>query len=682
MIIRPQTVQITWNNRMIKYYQEKGYTYTKTGDIFEVNVDDLTINSNTAIKIKCDSCGKIRSLQYQQAIKNTFHYCLDGCSRIADKYTDEQLLESFNKFVYKNNKLPECSEMQVQAGYISHYNYIKRYGSWNNFLTEIGILDEDGWIAKEKDIIIQMYPTERQEDIISALNNKYTWGTIINKARSLELKRKCLYTERGYTKNELINAFWKFYDENDRYPYAKEMTYPTSVAYQRVFGSWDDFLKEIEVLGELNWYKCDEQVLKEYYSEHSPDFIIDKLMIKRKWGGIKVKAASMGLKRNKPLVRRKLSDEYLIDMLLKFHTENGRTPTNHDFDKDVSYPSSAVYQKRFGSWNKALKIANLETNCLMKHSKKMVVNEVLSFFEQHKRSPNYNELTFGHNLIKNYWAGWHDMLTDLNLPTHDEVCKLKSEEDGVAFLVSLSDQLGRVPVGADVENIPNINRAWFANMFGSWKKALLQAGIITEEEFSTRDQIIKNSVDCLKELSELLDRCPSVQEYDNFIKTKNEKTYSRKVLSVNLNMSFIEICDEYLEYDALYSGYSRTIINKNKRKCRSLGEVDISNLLIDNNIDLIYEPAYKDVIYTERCGYKFDWSLVSNGEIIYVEYFGLYDESGNSEISQGYVEKTHKKIELCANNELILIALYPDDIKNNYSGLIDKFKKESIILET
>lgn len=49
---------LKWNSKNKKYYTDLGYTFTKMGDEFEVNINDLTPHSRALVTVKCDYCGK------------------------------------------------------------------------------------------------------------------------------------------------------------------------------------------------------------------------------------------------------------------------------------------------------------------------------------------------------------------------------------------------------------------------------------------------------------------------------------------------------------------------------------------------------------------------------------------------------------------------------------------------
>lgn len=62
----------------------------------------------------------------------------------------------------------------------------------------------------------------------------------------------------------------------------------------------------------------------------------------------------------------KYKENQLLELLKKFERENGRVPTVRDFNNDSEYPSFRTYQTRFGSWSKALKLAELDVDTMVK----------------------------------------------------------------------------------------------------------------------------------------------------------------------------------------------------------------------------------------------------------------------------------------------------------------------------
>ncbi len=87
-----QKVKIRWHNRYKKYYESKGYQYTKLGDIFEIDVKDLQKGSEVRVKYICDYCGETRDKPYKFLIKLRTKNGKDCCDKI--KCVNEQRNET------------------------------------------------------------------------------------------------------------------------------------------------------------------------------------------------------------------------------------------------------------------------------------------------------------------------------------------------------------------------------------------------------------------------------------------------------------------------------------------------------------------------------------------------------------------------------------------------------------
>ena len=68
-----KTVIMKWNPANIKYYSSKGYIYTKKGDKFRVNIEDLSISSDVKVQCECNNCKIISNISwvdYKKIVKN------------------------------------------------------------------------------------------------------------------------------------------------------------------------------------------------------------------------------------------------------------------------------------------------------------------------------------------------------------------------------------------------------------------------------------------------------------------------------------------------------------------------------------------------------------------------------------------------------------------------------------
>lgn len=102
-----------------------------------------------------------------------------------------------------------------------------------------------------------------------------------------------------------------------------------------------------------------------------------------------------GLEKEIAKVRRRLeytdTDEQLLYRPVQFYEENGRPPTEADFNNDPRYPSFRIYQSRFGSWSNTLKLVELDINSMVKKGRIETSDQkaryaeiiVINHFQQH-----------------------------------------------------------------------------------------------------------------------------------------------------------------------------------------------------------------------------------------------------------------------------------------------------------
>jgi len=51
------TAEVAWNARNAKRFKALGYIFTKMKDVFTVKIEDLSPNSHSKVRVKCDYCG-------------------------------------------------------------------------------------------------------------------------------------------------------------------------------------------------------------------------------------------------------------------------------------------------------------------------------------------------------------------------------------------------------------------------------------------------------------------------------------------------------------------------------------------------------------------------------------------------------------------------------------------------
>lgn len=113
--------------------------------------------------------------------------------------------------------------------------------------------------------------------------------------------------------------------------------------------------------------------------------------------------------------------------------------------------------------------------------------------------------------------------------------------------------------------------------------------------------------------------------------------------------------------------YKRTnTVSSDGHLCDSVSELLVDNWLAKNNI-----PHERDTSYPNT-HHKTDWAIPIESQKIFVEYFGLANDSPR------YDQAIKEKKKLCRKNKISLIAIYPQDLYPKEfleENLKNKFKK-------
>ena len=124
------TVELKWNSKIKKHYVELGYEFTKMGDTFTVNVNDLTSGSCAYVDVMCDYCHKVYKKQWHRYIRENMDSTIhkDCCYDCKKHKIVETSIEK-----YGVNSVFELEEIKYK---IENTN-LERYGSKNPFASDI-----------------------------------------------------------------------------------------------------------------------------------------------------------------------------------------------------------------------------------------------------------------------------------------------------------------------------------------------------------------------------------------------------------------------------------------------------------------------------------------------------------------------------------------------------------------
>lgn len=133
-----KTVRIKWNPKNRKWYEDKRYVFTKWGDEFEVEIEDLPDGSGALICIECDNCGKeLKDVEWR-IFKRYVHedgkyYCNKCATKLYGIYNGRiaKLQKSISFYQWCLNKLP----LELAKWTLSRWDYELNIDENGNKLT-------------------------------------------------------------------------------------------------------------------------------------------------------------------------------------------------------------------------------------------------------------------------------------------------------------------------------------------------------------------------------------------------------------------------------------------------------------------------------------------------------------------------------------------------------------------
>lgn len=130
MLIK-QTVNIRWNNRYRKHYEDLGYTYTKQGDTFTVRAEELTKRSKVRIKYICDYCGEENTRRYDSYMSARDLIAKDSCGKRACMVKKQNEVANYNRIKSEGSlasKQPSLLEEWSGVNKKTPHDYVE----WSN----------------------------------------------------------------------------------------------------------------------------------------------------------------------------------------------------------------------------------------------------------------------------------------------------------------------------------------------------------------------------------------------------------------------------------------------------------------------------------------------------------------------------------------------------------------------
>lgn len=329
-----------------------------------------------------------------------------------EKWSDEELLQVLREQGEKLKRPPIASDMCRAKGTISASVYVYRFGSWSKAM-ELAGFELSSKRARKSSLhhsdeelieILQDYakklghaPKVREMGVggvpTDFVYRKHfgTWKNALTVA-GLRPSAKTYKNRKTFTDDELLDLLRQFYLDHGRIPSIKTVNadklMPSVATYRKHFGNWK------RALWLAGFEPEDEQVLG--------------------W--------------------QKYTDAEMLKMLREKIDRLGFLPRVSDLCGEDDMPHPSTYIKRFGSWDRALKLTGTNIG-----------------------TPNREIVMEGRRSIR--------------------------RKKAIRALVKFAKKVGHIPSSAEAEahKILPCVRTYY-RYFGTWEKALAIAGLIGEDE--------------------------------------------------------------------------------------------------------------------------------------------------------------------------------------------------------
>lgn len=204
--------------------------------------------------------------------------------------------------------------------------------------------------------------------------------------------------------------------------------------------------------------------------------------------------------------------ELMLTEIQRLVDELGETPSLHDMDQFGKF-SSKTYQKRFESWNNALREAELEINKQQKVSDSDLLEELRQLNEEIDGTPTSRDMAeMGEYAPSSYsiaFGNWNNAIQKANLEIvrHRDV----PESALIREIQRLADELGRPPTVSQMRDEGRFGVSTISNKFGTWNDALKTAGFEPNRLRNVDESKLENEI---KRLNEEYGRPPTAKEME------------------------------------------------------------------------------------------------------------------------------------------------------------------------
>lgn len=215
-----------------------------------------------------------------------------------------------------------------------------------------------------------------------------------------------------------------------------------------------------------------------------------------------------------PTKRNKIPESELLEELERVATQLSESPTREEFDQHGEF-CSQTYTNRFGSWNDALEAVGCDPNRDVDFSADDLIRELREMADRLDKPPSANDVKelseYGLSAYEREFGSWTKALKIAGTGTNQP--HSISDERLLSSLQELATDLGSTPTVVENRKWGEYSFGAYQNSFGSWNNALRTAGLdLNSEQNISREDLLAE----VTRLAEELGKPPTSEEMDAY----------------------------------------------------------------------------------------------------------------------------------------------------------------------
>ncbi|MGG5317926.1 hypothetical protein IGI49_002665 [Enterococcus sp. AZ071] len=436
------------------------------------------------------------------------------------KITNEQLIERVREQAEQLGRTPRMREFEYGS------LVAKRFGGWKNFLqnarlephTPIHNVTNKELIqlVQQQEIDSDQEPTAEDFKYSSTAIHRYgSWEKFLEAAGLGPHRHKQL--KKRLSNNHLIALVQKQAEELGRTPKFKEFKHSGTIVKR--YGTWNSFLERADLKPRegrnLRRRISNEQLIELVQKQAEESGRTPRAINFKHYGIAQVRYGSWnnflesaGLEPVRSLHdKRYLSDEELIELVQKQAKEQGETPTLAEFEY------KRTVKARYGRWGKFLESAGLKPRIGKSHKRDIsnedLIERVHKRAEELGRTPGLNEFDQGRRASTRFGT-WNNFLESAGLRPRrikQHVEDIRNEEL-IELVRKQAKEQGKTPTVREFRY-----RSTVTVRYGSWSNFLESAGLEPRRREASKQKSNEELIKLVQKQAEQSGRPPTSNEF-------------------------------------------------------------------------------------------------------------------------------------------------------------------------